>query len=269
MRCSATKGCSGEAVEGMRLCAKCQARGRRSAAAARVRDADALNARAAAWRARNPERLAVYREATAGREHDRYVANRDERLARNASYREANREKILEQQRASYRINREARLAQVAAYKAANPEKAALASRRSVAKNADKHHARRRAYVERRLREDPLWKLGRALRSRASDKLRKHMAGQLGKGAIGMRELGCTLEHLRHHLESQFELGMSWDNWSRTGWHIDHRTPLAHFDLAQPEQRARAFHFTNLQPLWAIDNLRKGARTEAEFRRAA
>ena len=73
--------------------------------------------------------------------------------------------------------------------------------------------------------------------------------------------LGCSVTDLIKHLESKFILGMTWENYGRTGWHIDHIKPLAGFDLSNPEQLKQACHYTNLQPLWASDNLRKGARS--------
>lgn len=69
--------------------------------------------------------------------------------------------------------------------------------------------------------------------------------------------LGCTYEQLLEHLSSQFADGMNWDNYGE--WHIDHIRPCASFDLLDPEQQRQCFHYTNLQPLWATDNLRKGA----------
>ena len=55
---------------------------------------------------------------------------------------------------------------------------------------------------------------------------------------------------------------MTWDNWQHDGWHIDHIRPCASFDLADLEQQRQCFHYTNLQPLWAADNIRKGAKYE-------
>ena len=72
--------------------------------------------------------------------------------------------------------------------------------------------------------------------------------------------LGCTGEQARRHLESQFTDGMSWDNYGLHGWHIDHIIPCASFDLSDPEQQRQCFHYTNLQPLWAKDNLEKSAK---------
>ena len=61
------------------------------------------------------------------------------------------------------------------------------------------------------------------------------------------------------HLEKQFQPGMSWDNHGYDGWHVDHIRPCASFDLTDEEQVRKCFHYTNLQPLWAKDNLRKGS----------
>jgi len=69
--------------------------------------------------------------------------------------------------------------------------------------------------------------------------------------------LGCSLEVLKFHLECYFTKGMSWDNYGYYGWHIDHIKPCAAFDLTDPEQQKQCFHYTNLQPLWAEDNMKK------------
>jgi len=70
--------------------------------------------------------------------------------------------------------------------------------------------------------------------------------------------IGCSLEFLRKHLESQFKEGMSWSNYGK--WHIDHIKPCASFDLSKREQQRKCFHYKNLQPLWAEDNLKKGRK---------
>lgn len=69
--------------------------------------------------------------------------------------------------------------------------------------------------------------------------------------------LGCSPSFLRKYLESQFKEGMSWDNYGFYGWHIDHIRPCDSFILEDPEEQKKCFHYTNLQPLWAKDNLRK------------
>ena len=70
--------------------------------------------------------------------------------------------------------------------------------------------------------------------------------------------LGCTIEEFMQYLEKQFSPGMTWDNYGK--WHVDHIRPCASFDLVVPAQQEICFHYTNMQPLWAIDNLRKSAK---------
>ncbi len=86
--------------------------------------------------------------------------------------------------------------------------------------------------------------------------------GLLGNSKTGhtIELLGCSVEYLRQHLENLFIEDMSWDNYGKYGWHIDHIIPLSYFDMSDPEQQKRAWHYTNLQPLWAKDNLIKGNR---------
>ena len=107
-------------------------------------------------------------------------------------------------------------------------------------------------YSKKRSAVDPCFRMLQALRSRQ----RAALNGGL-KAAPTMELLGCTAEQARQHLENQFTDGMSWDNYGLYGWHIDHIIPCASFDLSDPEQQKECFHYTNLQPLWAEDNLKK------------
>lgn len=117
--------------------------------------------------------------------------------------------------------------------------------------------ARHRAYCkewERNKKDsDPQYLLRKVLRSRVSNQLNR-----LGgiKAGSAVRDLGCTVEELMVHLEKQFQPGMTWEN--RGEWHIDHIKPLASFDLTDEVQFKEACNYTNLQPLWAKDNLSKG-----------
>lgn len=102
----------------------------------------------------------------------------------------------------------------------------------------------------------------RAKYGKLVDRVRKRFEKATRKrGGISgrvVREMsGCSLPDLREHVERLFLPGMSWDNWAFDGWHLDHVRPLASFDLRDPAQVRAAFHFTNLQPLWAKDNLTK------------
>ena len=64
-------------------------------------------------------------------------------------------------------------------------------------------------------------------------------------------------DKIRYNIESKFQSGMTWENHSIHGWHLDHKIPLAAFDLSDYEQFKKACHYTNLQPLWANENLSK------------
>lgn len=77
------------------------------------------------------------------------------------------------------------------------------------------------------------------------------------KDASILEFLGCTLDQLRLQFESQFTEGMTWENYGK--WHIDHKKPCAAFDLVDLDQQKLCFHHSNLQPLWAKDNLEKNS----------
>ena len=67
--------------------------------------------------------------------------------------------------------------------------------------------------------------------------------------------VGCSFEDLKAHLESQFKDGMNWENYGQ--WHVDHIRPCVSFDLAKKSEQLECFHYTNLQPLWAEENIKK------------
>jgi len=67
--------------------------------------------------------------------------------------------------------------------------------------------------------------------------------------------VACTKAELVAHFERQFQFGMSWENYGRGGWEVDHIIPCGQFDLTDPAQQRVCFHYTNLRPLWRADNL--------------
>jgi len=102
-------------------------------------------------------------------------------------------------------------------------------------------------------------RLATNLRSRLRDAIKRNQ-----KSGSAVRDLGCSIEFLKKHLEDQFTEGMSWSNYGRYGWHIDHIIPLDSFDLTNREELLKACNYTNLQPLWAGDNLRKGSKMQTK-----
>lgn len=95
---------------------------------------------------------------------------------------------------------------------------------------------------------------------RLRERVRQAIKEQGGvKSAATLELIGCSVLEVRAHLEKLFLPGMTWTNHGFHGWHIDHIKPCAAFDLSDPKQQRECFHWTNLQPLWAEDNLRKQA----------
>lgn len=77
--------------------------------------------------------------------------------------------------------------------------------------------------------------------------------------------LGCSIKELKVHLENLFQEGMTWENYGMFGWHIDHIKPVSLFDLTDQQQLKDCWNYKNLQPLWAIDNLKKGNSYEEKI----
>jgi len=78
------------------------------------------------------------------------------------------------------------------------------------------------------------------------------------KNGLTVQLLGCSFLELVEHIEKKFIPGMTIEHWLNGEIHLDHIKPVASFDLTDATQQQKCFHFTNLQPLWAIDNLKKG-----------
>jgi hypothetical protein len=91
-----------------------------------------------------------------------------------------------------------------------------------------------------------------SLRGRLSQALKENI-----KCKHTLELIGCNITQLKNHLSSQFKDNMNWNNYGRKGWHIDHIKPCASFNLADPNQQKMCFHYTNLQPLWWLDNCKK------------
>jgi hypothetical protein len=107
-------------------------------------------------------------------------------------------------------------------------------------------------YNKKMRKENVIFKLKYNLRTRLYIVLKKNK-----KTTSVLKLIGCSIDFLKQHLESQFNTGMSWDNYGRNGWEVDHIRPCASFDLSKLEEQEKCFHYTNLQPLWMTDNRRK------------
>lgn len=168
--------------------------------------------------------IPITAEEKRARDRRYYQEHREHKLAYAKEYREKNRDLIAEKMSLYYRENKH-----------------------KVLKTQTKYHANR-------LRDDSSYRIACNLRARLGSALK---AQGTRKKNTTLELLGCTKEKLREHLETQFKEGMSWDNYGRNGWHIDHVRPLCAFDLSNQNELRDACHFSNLQPLWAKENLAK------------
>lgn len=127
--------------------------------------------------------------------------------------------------------------------------------RKSNTENRSKYM---KQYERERKKTDPLYKLARNVRTLVGKSF-KRVSTYFKKESKTETLLGCTIPELRDHLEKQFLPGMTFENHGRDGWHIDHIIPLA--SAKTQEEVEKLCHYTNLQPLWASDNIRKGNKT--------
>ena len=199
-----------------------------------------LKARKKTYRDANQEKLVAYRETNReeinAKARAKYHANTESELARNKAYREANRDKI----------NAQARV-----YKEANKEKI----KAYLEANRDKINARGRSkYVS-----NIPFKLCSMVKHAS-----KRVTGRIATKQEVTDLLGCSLEEYKEYLESKFQQGMTWDNHTVDGWHIDHILPLNESGTTlTEEEKIKRLHYTNTQPLWAKDNMAKGNKAQA------
>ena len=118
-------------------------------------------------------------------------------------------------------------------------------------KRTEKYKVIQRAYENKRYKEDLLYRLKKCLRARTNRALK---AKKWLKNNTLHEYLGCDLQFLKQHIQSKFTEGMTWENYGfgENKWNIDHIIPLTSVDT--PEEMYKLCHFSNLQPLWHIDN---------------
>lgn len=129
--------------------------------------------------------------------------------------------------------------------------------REEWARNNEKRNSARRKNLQKRREEDSQYRMKMALHVRLYDAVKRQKGVKSSKT---LELLGCTVDQLQTFIGAEFEEGMTWENYGE--WHIDHMRPCASFNLEDPEDQKKCFHWTNLQPLWAADNLAKGARLD-------
>jgi len=194
------------------------------------------------YRLKNKERIRkrheLYKITHKNKLHDYYLKNKELRKEEKKIYYKENKVTILEEKKIYY-----------------IKHKKEINARHNEWQRKNKDDISKKRKL--RMHSDLNFKLGNSLRNRLCCAINNNQ-----KVGSAVKDLGCSIDFLKKHLESLFLEGMSWDNWgqykkSYKTWHIDHITPLSFFNLEDALQFLIANHWTNLQPLWAIDNLSK------------
>lgn len=165
--------------------------------------------------------------------HDK---NREKLNKKAKEWREKNSSQYLLQKRNYYKENREIVLERRKLWSKNNREKI-------------------NKYIKTKKNEKPLFRVELNIRSRVKQYLKQKNITQNNKT---FDIIGIEVNELKKYLESQFINGMSWENYGIYGWHIDHKIPLC--SAKNETELLKLFHYTNLQPLWAEENLKKNGK---------
>lgn len=183
------------------------------------------------------------------RTYARNYYHRPYQKAKQGAY--AKRPEVRAKYRRKYWENRESILDRQKKYHATQKARARMYAYRRTPEYRARTQAAHKAW-----RKTPEGRLAHNLRERVRAAFRLFKGKGYGKRSKSTVLFGCDFATFKAHLESQFHRGMSWNNYGHF-WHIDHKTPIAAFDLSTEAGQRAAFHYTNTQPLWADENLQK------------
>ena len=194
-------------------------------------------------------------------------SHKKEILIRQQKFRDSHKEEIKKAGKIYYQNNKEIILLKHKKYKASHKKETSIRNKeyRKKYKASHKQEIRESSNKRQKIKKatDLNFKILCNLRTRILGALKRN-----SKSASTKELLGCTIAQLKQHLKSQFTKGMTWKNhgngWlGKKEWHIDHIIPCASFDLSKASEQKECFHYSNLQPLWALDNLIKGSNPSA------
>lgn len=180
-----------------------------------------------------------------------YKNNKPKYRETQKSYWEKNKEELLVKKNKYYHDNRKKCRKQQNEYRLKNLEEQRLRTSEWAKNNRD--HINK--YKKRIRDNNPIVKIKDNVRRRIDYFLKTNDTQKNNKT---FDIVGCDPQFLKEYLENQFKEGMSWENYGLYGWHIDHKIPLS---SAETENEIyKLCHYTNLQPLWAEENLSKGSK---------
>ena len=195
-------------------------------------------------------KLAICRICDKINQRNRYLKNREYRIQRSKEYKLKNKENVSEKNRNRYLKQREKKLAYQKQQRLDKPEY----MKEYRIKN--KEHIRQvtNKWKNNKIKTDLNFKIKQNIKTRIISVLNGK-----SKSASTAKLLGCSIEKFIMYLEAQFwkDERIDWITYGPRGWHLDHIKPCASFDLTDPEQQKKCFHYTNLQPLWWDENIAK------------
>ena len=235
----------------------------------KVANSDRIKKNAKEYRLKTKEKMTVYLK--------RYFLENKEHIAEyKKKYASINAEKIKEKGKKHRLQNADALRVKRKEYSATHKKEACARAKKWVLENKEYATAWKKAYAQRnkkklaaRAKEYMVERKKTDIQFRLSCNLRNRLWMAIRhdyKSGSAVRDLGCTIAELKMYIEGQFKDGMSWENWTRVdlherAWNIDHKIPLNFFNLTDREQFLKAVHYSNLQPMWARENISKGAKT--------
>lgn len=187
----------------------------------------------------------------------------------NKAYRIANADRLLKKARQWKSSNHQYCLDYSKQWVKNNPERAKANAKRWAKENLKKrkeiskkwyllHKEKAREYTRitgARLRSTPLGKLKRNMSIMVCLSLKGRKAQRHWENVVGY-----TIENLKDHLQKLFQPGMTWNNYGKGGWEIDHKRPIASFNFADETEIRKCWSLKNLQPLWSHENKIKGKK---------
>lgn len=225
----------------------------------------------------NKDGLACYcKECQSKQRKARYAKNPKKENESNQKWKELNKDKRRKADCAWYARNKEKCAAYTAWYRENNIEKCKKISKHWQQRNPDKV----REYGRRWVAADPERAKAKSRRSaikarstisgKLTDNIRRRIAKALHphikSGRTWKFLMGYTIDQLKKHIEKQFTGDMSWQNYGGQ-WHLDHIIPIKAFNFEKPEDEdfKKCWSLKNLQPMWAKENISKGAKLQKPF----
>lgn len=193
-----------------------------------------------------------------------HAENLERELERARQWRIDNPERAKEYMKKYFKAHPEVNKAAVKKYRAKkrlDPEWRSMMAAKAAFRRAsdpESYRAYCRDYTKDRYANNPQFNIACRLRARLTKVLRISKAPKFD---TTFALVGCSAEFLRGYIEAQFKPGMQWNN-----IHVDHIRPLASFDLRNEDEQRTAFHYSNLQPLFGVENMQKGSKSDADIR---